>query len=97
MSQQSRRQFLQTTAATAALASGLHANGAPLQESKNPLEKLNIACIGTANRALADVQGVMTDNIVAVCDVDANYLEKSRRCSPKRKAWSLPLSLTIAR
>ena len=78
MTQQSRRQFLETSAAATVFAAGLHASGAPLQDSKSPLEKLNIACIGTANRALADVQGVMTENIVAVCDVDANYLAKSK-------------------
>ena len=78
MTQQSRRQFLETSAAATVFAAGLHASGAPLLDSKSPLEKLNIACIGTANRALADVQGVMTENIVAVCDVDANYLAKSK-------------------
>lgn len=78
MSQQSRRQFLQTSAAAAALAGGLHASGAPSPASRNPLEKLNIACIGTANRAAADVDGVMTENIVAICDVDSRYLEKSK-------------------
>lgn len=85
MNRQSRRTFLQTSAATAAIASGLHASGSPLQDSKNPLEKLNIACIGTANRARADIDGVMTDNIVAVCDVDANYLEASRKMLTEKK------------
>lgn len=85
MTQQSRRSFLQTSAATAAIASGLHVSTAPAQASKNPLEKLNIACIGTANRARADIDGVMTDNIVAICDVDANYLEASRKMLTEKK------------
>ena len=79
MSKQNRRVFLQQSAATAAVASGLYASGAAAQDSRNPLEKLNIACIGTANRAAADVEGVMTDNIVALCDVDARYLDRSRK------------------
>lgn len=79
MTQQTRRDFLQTTAASAALASGLYAGEAVAQDSKNPLEKLNIACIGTANRAAADVSGVMSENIVAICDVDGRYLEQSKK------------------
>ena len=79
MSKQNRRVFLQQSAATAAVASGLYASGAAAQDSSNPLEKLNIACIGTANRAAADVEGVMTDNIVALCDVDARYLDRSKK------------------
>ncbi|MCA9082849.1 MAG: Gfo/Idh/MocA family oxidoreductase [Planctomycetaceae bacterium] len=70
-----RRAFLQTSAAT--LATGVFASCSPAQESNNPLEKLNIACIGTANRAAEDVRGVLSENIVALCDVDANYLQRS--------------------
>ncbi len=78
MNNQTRRSFLKkSTAAT--LASGLYASGAPADESKNPLEKLNIACIGTANRAAKDVEGVMTENLVALCDVDALYLDRSKK------------------
>jgi predicted dehydrogenase len=84
MNQQSRRSFLQTSAA-AAVASGLYASRAEAQNSKNPLEKLNIACIGTANRAAADVEGVMSDNIVALCDVDAVYLERSKKMLTEKK------------
>ena len=79
MSQQTRRDFLHTSAAAVTFASGLYASDAPADESRNPLEKLNIACIGTANRAAADVEGVMSDNIVAICDVDSRYLERSKK------------------
>lgn len=84
MTLQSRRSFLQTSAA-AAMASGLYSSGLEAQDSKNPLEKLNIACIGTANRAAVDVAGVMTDNIVALCDVDAVYLERSKKMVAAKK------------
>ena len=33
-------------------------------------EKLNIACIGVGGRGAADVDGVASENIVALCDVD---------------------------
>lgn len=79
MTKSTRRQFVKQTAAAAALATGLHATGRPALASNNPLEKLNIACIGTANRAEADIKGVMTDSIVAICDVDSVYLERSKK------------------
>ena len=84
MSQQSRRSFLQTSAA-AGLAAGVYARGAAAKPSNNPLEKLNIACIGTANRAAADVDGVMSDNIVAICDVDSRYLDKAKKMLTEKK------------
>ena len=86
MTQQTRRDFIQTTAATAAFAAGLHANGTASAASNNPLEKLNIACIGTANRAAADVDGVMSENIVAICDIDSRYLERSKAMLIEKKS-----------
>ena len=79
MTKQTRRDFLQTSAASVAFASGLYVSGLSAAESRNPLEKLNIACIGTANRAAEDVKGVMSENIVAICDVDARYLDRSMK------------------
>ena len=73
----SRRRFLQTTSAGAAtIASGVwtsHLRAA----SSSPNGKLNLACIGTANRAAADVKGVAGENIVALCDVDQKYLDRA--------------------
>lgn len=83
MSLQSRRDFVKQTSA-AAIASGLYLGGSPAKASTNPLEKLNIACVGTANRAAADVEGVMTDNIVALCDVDSRYLKRSQDMLEKK-------------
>ena len=73
----SRRQFLQTS--TAAIAAGVYASGLPAAPSRNPLEKLNIGCIGTANRAAADVDGVISENIVSICDVYSRYLDRSAK------------------
>ncbi len=84
MSNLTRRSFLQTSAA-ATIASGLYASHSPAAASRNPLESLNIACIGTANRAAADVDGVLSENIVAICDVDGRYLEQSRKMLVEKK------------
>ena len=61
---QSRRSFLQTTAAgsVAVLSSSLFVSEAGAKPSRGLLEKLNIACIGTANRAAEDVNGVIGEN-----------------------------------
>ena len=79
-SSRNRRSFLKTSAAgsAAALSSSLFVSEASAKASLSPLEKLNIACIGTANRAAEDVNGVMSENIVAIVDVDSNYLNKAK-------------------
>jgi predicted dehydrogenase len=75
----SRRDFLKTGGAGAALLSTGVWTGVAAAESKSPNEKLNIACIGTANRAAADIGGVKGENIVALCDVDSNYLKRQAK------------------
>ncbi|QDT11476.1 Gfo/Idh/MocA family protein [Planctomycetes bacterium K23_9] len=72
-SQLTRRKFVAsatTVAATAGVWSEL-----PAQESNSPNEKINLICVGTANRAAADVDGVKSQNIIAFCDVDSRYLD----------------------
>ena len=75
-----RRSFLRSTAAASAagLSSGLFVSHATARPSRSLLEKLNIACIGTANRAAEDVLGVIGENIVAIVDVDSSYLAKAK-------------------
>lgn len=75
----SRRSFLYgtATASIGLLGSSLFASSAPARPARGLLEKLNIACIGTANRAGDDLMGVMTENIVAICDVDSSYLNRA--------------------
>lgn len=72
-----RRDFLATSSATLAAISAGAWTGAQAQESTSANGKLNIACIGTANRAAADVSGVAGENIVALCDIDKNYLDRA--------------------
>jgi len=73
-----RRDFLKSTSAGAAAISAAVYTGGARAESRSANEKLNIACIGTANRALADVNGVAGENIVALCDIDETYLDRAR-------------------
>jgi predicted dehydrogenase len=74
-----RRSFMQSAGSLSlgVLGSSVFVSGTAAAQSRNPLEKLNVACIGTANRAAEDVNGVMSENIVAICDVDSNYLQRA--------------------
>lgn len=72
-----RRRFLKTSAAGAAAISAGVWSEVPAQESNSANDKLKILCVGTANRASADISGVAGENIVGLCDVDKNYLDRA--------------------
>lgn len=77
MSRLTRRRFLSTSAAaTSALALGAYVNVSPGKQSKSPNGKLNIAGIGVTGRGGEDIAGVASENVVVLCDVDENLLEK---------------------
>lgn len=61
--------------AAAGLSAGVFTGVAP-RVSHAANEKLQIACIGTANRAGANIKGVSSEAIVALCDIDDTYLER---------------------
>lgn len=82
----SRRNFL-ASATTASLATVGYFTSSQAAQSTSPNEKLNLACIGTANRASEDIRGVMHEHIVALCDVDANYLEQKLKAIPDAKPY----------
>jgi predicted dehydrogenase len=68
--QTTRRSFLKQTALAGV---GVWVSGRSLHsQSKSPNEKLNIAVIGCGGKGHSDTQCVATENIVALCDVDAN-------------------------
>ena len=83
-----RRHFLQTTAAGAAvLGTGVWSASA-LRVSASANEKLNIACVGTANRAAADIDGLKNENIVALVDVDKVYLDRAAANFPQARTYA---------
>lgn len=75
MPAQNRREFLKSGSAAAAVTFAW--SGAAKARSVSANEKLSIACIGTANRALANIQGVAGEDIVALCDVDSVFMERT--------------------
>ena len=83
-----RRDFLKTsTAAGAAAIAGGVWSETVAEDSNAPSEKINIACIGTANRARADIDGVKGENITVVCDIDQNYLNRAKSDFPDARAY----------
>jgi len=78
-----RRRFLEGTAAA-----GLTVAAAPaILSGKNLSEKLNIACIGVGGRGGANLNGVRSENIVALCDVNAKNLTHAAKRLPKAKTY----------
>ncbi len=64
----SRRQFLKKSAVVAGGVWLASPTASATTRSAN--EKLNIACIGVGGRGSANVGGVSSENIIAMCDVD---------------------------
>jgi predicted dehydrogenase len=56
--------------------------------SKSPNDKLNIGIIGVANRAEENIGGVRGENIVALCDIDENFLASAAEEFPKARTYT---------
>ncbi|MGO8696764.1 MAG: Gfo/Idh/MocA family protein [Limisphaerales bacterium] len=54
---------------------------------KSPNEKLDIAGVGTNGRAASDLEGVSSQNIVALCDVDSNSLADALKKYPGARPY----------
>jgi len=81
----SRRDFLKGTALAGA---GLWAARRTIWgEMKSPNEKLNIAGIGVGGRGEGDVDGVSSENIVALCDVDESRAAGTFKKFPRAKRY----------
>lgn len=51
-------------------------------------EKLNVGVIGVGGRGAGDLQGVSTESIVALCDVDSARLGGAAKLHPKAKTYA---------
>jgi predicted dehydrogenase len=80
-----RRDFLKGVAAAGA---GLVILPSGVLSGKNaPSNKLNIALIGAYGRALAHYEGLKNENVVALCDVDENFLGLAAKEFPNAKHY----------
>jgi predicted dehydrogenase len=80
-----RRKFLQQTSLSSA--SLLLVMPVARGQHKSANERLNIGMIGVANQANYDLTNVATENIVALCDVDQNYLAAAVQKFPTAKTY----------
>ena len=83
----SRRQFLQTTAAT-----GIGfwvAGGVSAKQSNSPNEKVRVASVGVGGKGLSDSNDAGREGeMVAICDVDQNTLNAGAIRFPQAKKFS---------
>ncbi len=77
-----RRQFVGSSLAAGAMASGYFIHPSAAQESNSPNEKLNLAIVGCGNKGWHNVQELKSQNMVALCDVDSNYLDRAAQAYP---------------
>lgn len=87
----SRRQFLKQSAVLSAVAGVGYFTSSSVAESKLANEKLNIAFVGVNNRARDNINELLggnpDENIVALADVDSNYLGSAGERFPKAKKF----------
>jgi len=80
-----RRTFLKQSASIGA---GLTiVKSGVLKAGQSPNNKLNIAVIGVRGRGGANLNGVKGENIVALCDVNANNLAAAAKQHPRAKTY----------
>jgi len=90
MTKTTRRRFLQTSAAATAGAFSFHYVSARVlgkEGDQAPSSKLNIGKIGCGGMGGGDLGGVAGENIVALCDVDANILAGAAKKFPNAKTY----------
>ena len=63
-----------------------HVLGGPGQTA--PSEKLDIVCIGVGGKGFDDVRNVMSENIVAICDVDTKHAAEAFKMFSEAKKYS---------
>ena len=82
-----RRTFLKTASATG-LAVAATPNLLLGAAKESPNEKLNMGIIGSGGRGSANLRGVSSENIVALCDVNVQTLEAVHKKYPKAKKYT---------
>lgn len=87
----SRREFLRQAALAGAAtmtAAGSLLPRPTVAAPRSPNEKLNIGVVGVAARGRANLDGVSTENIVALCDIDAQRLDGAHADFPKAEKYT---------
>ena len=80
-----RRQITRREFIGGALTAATVARAPAILRARNLNDKLNIAMIGSGGRGAENMRGVASENIVVLCDVDANALDKAALKYPQAK------------
>lgn len=85
-----RREFLKQAllAGTATATFGTLGGLRPVLAARSPNEKLNLACIGVANKGGHNIEQLTHENIVALCDVDTVHLGPMAERFPKAAKYA---------
>jgi len=81
-----RRRLLETSALMGA--SVLLTRNSKAAPPRSVNEKLNIGVIGIANQGAYNLESVQSENIVALCDVDDNYLAATAQRFPRAVTYN---------
>ncbi len=82
-----RRDVLKQAACAASLAA-VSAGAATARETDSSRRKLNIGVIGVGNRGASNIAEIKDENIVALCDVDRQYLDEMASRYPGAKTYT---------
>ena len=91
MSRVSRRQFLAGSVlatAAASLPRRLWGQAPAVLSTRSPNSKINTACIAVGGRGEGHIGPAASQNLVAICDVDRNTLNKVLQQHPAAKAFT---------
>ena len=85
----SRRSFLKSSVLTAAALAGCQAiTGPAILKTRSPNSKINTACIACGGRGGAHVGPASTENLIALCDVDRNTLDRVKKDHPGAQTFT---------
>ena len=82
-----RRSFLAKTTSGVATLTVVPSYVLGLRGADSPNNKLNIAAIGLCNQGGSDLQGMTSENIVALCDVNTRFSAKHANQFPKARQY----------
>src|SRR5438552_3911214 len=86
MNESTRRQFLQQSLVTGAGIVAVAESASARTYRAN--EKLNLGIVGVNNRGGDNLNGVADQNIVALCDIDDNYLAAAKQRFPMAETYN---------
>jgi len=82
-----RRQLLQKSLTAGAVAGGFFVFPLSAADSDSPQEKLKLGIVGCGNKGWHNVQQLADQNIVALCDVDTNFLDRAAETYPRARKY----------